>query len=212
MNSLLQAVLVFSFLANSVTAKIGVVPRENRQVAENAKPVSRMLADTMVYSASSITEAEVIAAQSGWCAALLSIRATHVKEGHKGSTPLAQAILDAAYGYSLGVPVLFKPTLAYGDTTFRLTSDSALCYFVGGCPDTYPNDTGFALKPWAECESMPAGFLLLGDVALSMGNVKFTDKSGAVTVVDKTWGYKKDDAGALRIILHHSSLPHAPGK
>ena len=28
-----------------------------------------------------------------------------------------------------------------------------------------------------------------------------------LTTVDKTWGFKKDDQGALRIVLHHSSLP-----
>jgi hypothetical protein len=200
MNSLLQAILVVSVLANSASARL---------LAGDSNSTATV-ADLTSYSVSQITEEDVIAAQSGWCDALLSIRATDVAEGSEASSELAQAILDAAYGYSLGVPVLFKPTLAYGSTTFRLTDEGAHCYFVGGCPDTYPDDTGFALKPWAECESMPVGFLLLGDVALSMGHVHFTDEDGAVTVVDKTWGYKKDDAGALRIILHHSSLPYDP--
>ncbi|MEM7270835.1 MAG: phosphoribosyl-AMP cyclohydrolase, partial [Pseudomonadota bacterium] len=31
------------------------------------------------------------------------------------------------------------------------------------------------------------------------------------TKVDKTFGYKKDADGAVRIILHHSSLPYQPG-
>jgi hypothetical protein len=40
-----------------------------------------------------------------------------------------------------------------------------------------------------------------------MGNVRITNAKGDVTTVDKTWGYVKDDAGRLRIVLHHSSLP-----
>jgi hypothetical protein len=30
-----------------------------------------------------------------------------------------------------------------------------------------------------------------------------------VTTVDKTWKYVKDDAGQLRIVVHHSSLPYS---
>jgi hypothetical protein len=40
-----------------------------------------------------------------------------------------------------------------------------------------------------------------------MGNVMITGADGKVTTVDKTWGFVKDDKGALRIVLHHSSLP-----
>jgi len=45
-----------------------------------------------------------------------------------------------------------------------------------------------------------------------MGNVHFWDKDGKETVVDKTWGYKMDDKGGMRIVLHHSSLPYMPTK
>ena len=34
------------------------------------------------------------------------------------------------------------------------------------------------------------------------------DRDGQVTKVDKSWGYKLDDVGNLRIVLHHSSLPY----
>jgi hypothetical protein len=40
--------------------------------------------------------------------------------------------------------VLFKPTLTFGDQTFRLDKEGAAAYFIGGNPK-YPNDTGFAL-------------------------------------------------------------------
>ena len=43
-----------------------------------------------------------------------------------------------------------------------------------------------------------------------MGNVHFWDKDGKETVVDKTWGYKMDEKGSMRIVLHHSSLPYKP--
>ena len=41
-----------------------------------------------------------------------------------------------------------------------------------------------------------------------MGKVHFTGKDGKITSVDKTWGYVKDKAGALRIVVHHSSLEY----
>jgi hypothetical protein len=49
---------------------------------------------------------------------------------------------------------------------------------------------------------------IAGDSATTMGNVMITDKGGNVTTVDKTWKFVKDDAGRLRIVVHHSSLPY----
>ena len=122
----------------------------------------------------------------------------------------AAEALDAAYGYNIG-PVLFKPTLTHGEQTFRTTRDGALAYFVGGNPE-YPNDKGFALKGWQKYEFKNAAVYINGDLALTTGNIYLTDKSGNVTVVDKTWGFKKDQNGKLRIVLHHSSLPYSPPK
>jgi hypothetical protein len=42
--------------------------------------------------------------------------------------------------------------------------------------------------------------------------VNLTDKDGKVTTVDETWGFKKDEQGKLRIVLHHSSLPYVAAK
>jgi hypothetical protein len=155
-----------------------------------------------------ITEAEIDAAQVAWCDALVAISSTYKSAGKPAAKALAQDVLDAAYGYILGIEVLFKPTLTYGAQTFRLTNDGALSYFVGD-DSNYPSDTGFALKGWKKCHSERAGVLLHGDTALSMGNVIMENDSG-VTKVDKTWGYLKDDEGNLRIVLHHSSLPYSP--
>lgn len=155
-----------------------------------------------------ISEKKVTDAQLGWCNALIQIGETKEKGGDY--TKVASDIIDAAYNYQDGV-VLFKPTLTTGEQVFRMDKEGALAYFVGGNLK-YKDDSGFALKGWKKCESKPKGIILNGDTALSMGNVHIWDKDGKETVVDKTWGYKMDDKGNLRIILHHSSLPYRPAK
>ncbi len=157
---------------------------------------------------SNVSEAEVQAAQEAWGKALIQISEDFDSKGIKKATETAKAVLDAAYGYNLG-PVLFKPTLTHGDQTFRTTKEGALAYFVGG-NKSFPNDSGFALKGWRKYEYKNAAVRIDGDVALTMGKVILTDKNGKVTTVDKTWGFKKDSQGKLRIVLHHSSLPFDP--
>lgn len=152
-----------------------------------------------------ISEAEVLAAQQAWCKALVDISTTNTVSGPAAANALAEKVIDAAYGYQMGA-VLFKPTLTSTPQTFRTTREGALAYFVGGNP-AYPKDTGFALKGWTKCEIANAAVFITGDSANTMGNVMFTDKAGKVTTVDKTWAFVKDDAGKLRIVVHHSSLP-----
>jgi hypothetical protein len=152
-----------------------------------------------------ITEAEVLAAQGGWCQALVDISQTHERSGQAAAKALAERVIDGAYGYQMGA-VLFKPTLTVVPQTFRTTRAGALAYFVGG--DTaFPKDTGFALKGWTKCDVRNAAVFIAGDSATTMGNVMITGKNGQVTTVDKTWKFVKDDAGKLRIVVHHSSLP-----
>lgn len=79
-----------------------------------------------------------------------------------------------------------------------------------GGDSKYPADSGFALKGWKKCEIKNAGIVITGNAAMTMGNVMFTDSENKVTTVDKSWGFIKDDKGALRIVLHHSSLPYVP--
>lgn len=152
-----------------------------------------------------ITESEVLAAQDAWCKALIDISAAHTANGVEAAKALAEKVIDSAYGYQMGA-VLFKPTLTMVPQTFRVTREGALSYFVGGNP-AFPKDTGFALKGWTKCEVVNSGVFIAGDSASTMGNVMFTDKNGKVTSVDKTWTFVKDDAGKLRIVVHHSSLP-----
>ncbi len=161
-------------------------------------------ATTVVNQA--ITESEVTGAQQAWCQALVDISSTYSKDGQSAAKALAENVIDSAYGYQMGA-VLFKPTLTAAPQTFRTTRAGALSYFVGG-DLAYPQDKGFALKGWTKCEAKNAGIFIAGDSATSMGNVMVTDRDGKVTTVDKTRTYLKDDAGNLRIVVHHSSLPY----
>jgi len=163
--------------------------------------------ETLVIN-QTIFEQEVLAAQEAWCGALVDISSTYEKDGQSAAKALAEKVIDSAYGYEMGA-VLFKPTLTVNPQTFRLTRAGALSYFVGGDP-SFPNDTGFALKGWEKCKIENAGIFITGDSATTMGKVHFTGEDGKVTSVDKTWGYVKDNAGSLRIVVHHSSLEYQP--
>ncbi len=170
----------------------------------NATTAAPAAAATTVVN-KAITEAQVLAAQRAWCQALVDISQTNERSGQPAAKALAERVIDAAYGYQMGA-VLFKPTLTVAPQTFRTTRAGALAYFVGG--DTaFPKDTGFALKGWTKCEVRNAAVFIAGDSASTMGNVMITGKDGKVTTVDKTWKFVKDDAGKLRIVVHHSSLP-----
>ncbi len=155
-----------------------------------------------------ITTQELIAARSAWGDGLIAIAKAYETEGIDTARSVAEDVLDAAYGYNLG-PVLFKPTMASGDQTFRPTRQGALAYFVGHDAD-FPRDGGFGIKGWRAMQSETAAEFVEGDVAMWMGKVTLTDKDGGVTQVDKSFGYKKDAEGVLRIVLHHSSLPYLP--
>ena len=155
-----------------------------------------------------ISEQDLADARKVWGDALVAVAKAYETGGIDSATRVANGALDGAYGYNLG-PVLFKPTLASGEQTFRTTREGALAYFVGHNP-AYPNDGGFGLKGWRTVESQTAASFIQGDVAMWMGRVIITDKDGNVTKVDKSWGYKKDAEGTLRIVLHHSSLPYQP--
>lgn len=158
-----------------------------------------------------ITYDEVNAAQQAWCDALVKIG--KLKEEGGDYKAYAEKVLSEAYNYDHG-KVFFKPTLAFGDQTFRNDKKGALAYFVGGDPD-YPNDKGFALTPWVKARYDNAGdhnegIQIYGSVAITMGNVWVTDKTGKEVMVDKTWVFKKGKDGELRIIVHKSALPYSP--
>jgi hypothetical protein len=158
-----------------------------------------------------ITYDEVNKAQQAWCDALVKIG--KLKEEGGDYKAFAEQVLSDAYNYDQG-KVFFKPTLAYGDQTFRTTKKGALAYFIGGDPE-YPNDMGFALTPWVKARYDNAGeknegIQIYGSVAITMGNVWVTDKTGKEVMVDKTWVFKKGKDGKLKIIVHKSALPFSP--
>lgn len=154
----------------------------------------------------SITTADLEVARNAWGAGKVAISKAFEDGGIDAARTVANAHLDAVYGYNLG-PVLFKPTMASGEQTFRPTKSGALAYFCGHS-EVYPLDNGFAIQGWRTMESVTAAEFIEGDVAMWMGWVMLTDKDGKVTKVDKSFGYKKDADGTLRIVLHHSSLPY----
>lgn len=157
-----------------------------------------------------INEAQVLQAQKAWCAGLLAISQAYSTGGFAKAKATANQVLDQAYAYQFG-PVAFKPTLTTAPQTFRATKAGALAYFVGGDP-SYPNDKGFAIKPWKSCEVRNQIIQLHGMFATTMGNVDLTDAKGAVTTVDKTWTFIREPDGSIRIVLHHSSLPFSTAK
>jgi hypothetical protein len=175
-------------------------------MAASADQGAALKSERIAATYAPITTAEVEAAQIAWGNALVAIATEHDRKGQRAAAKLAGEIIDSAYGYDLG-PVLFKPTLASGEQTFRITREGALAYFVGG-NSAFPGDTGFALKGWRSFEIDNAGILVTGSSATSMGNVTVIDKDGNRTTVDKTWGYVRGPNGELRIVLHHSSLPY----
>lgn len=177
-------------------------------VASSLLSAGVAVAQTAVVN-QAITEAEVLAGQRAWCDALVAIAKTGETQGQAAAKALAEKVIDAAYGYQMGA-VLFKPTLTVAPQTFRTTRAGALAYFVGG-DSAFPKDTGFALKGWTKCEIANSAIFIAGDSATTMGNVSFTGKDGKITTVDKTWKFVKDDAGKLRIVVHHSSLQYTGG-
>lgn len=153
-----------------------------------------------------ISDAELKTVRAAWGDALVAVSQAYEAGGIDQARALASDVIDNAYGYDLG-PVLFKPTLSGGEKTFRTTREGCLSYFVGH-NDDYPADGGFGLKGWRETRSETAASFVDGDVAMWMGWFHFIDKHGQTTTVDKTFGYKRAVNGALKIVLHHSSLPY----
>jgi len=104
---------------------------------------------------------------------------------------------------------LFKPTLA-SQKQIRTDFDGALSYFVGG-NENYPEDQGFAIKPWNSVRWQNIGIRIIGNMAVAMGNYYFTPAKGGEDVkVEYSFAYTKNKEGKLKIILHGSHLPYAP--
>ena len=211
-----------SILATSIVlvsckdSKTETVTEGTDKLSQTSPEVQKVINDlNLVYveegAQTVITYEEVNAAQQAWCDALVKIG--KIKEEGGDYKKFAEEVLSAAYNYDNG-KVFFKPTLAYGDQTFRNDKKGALSYFVGGDKD-YPNDKGFAITPWVKARYKNSGeknegIQIYGSIAITMGNVWVTGKDGKEVMVDKTWVFRKGKDGKLRIIVHKSALPYTP--
>lgn len=164
------------------------------------------MGQTVSATAGEITAEEITQAQQAWGEGIVAIGKVFTDGGDYSK--VAEDHIDTLYAFQSG-PVLFKPTKA-ADKQFRLTREEALSYFVAG-NEKFTEDHGFAIQPWVKVRFENAATFLHGDYAVAMGNYFFTQLDGEETKVEYSFGYVKDDAGKLRINLHHSSLPFSHG-
>ena len=150
-----------------------------------------------------VTEADVLAAQSEWGQGIVDISRVHAQGGDFRGRATRHINTLYAYGQT---DVMFKPTLAAQDQ-FRETFNEALDYFIGRAGT---EDNGFAISGWTNVRWDNNAIYTGVDSAMAMGNYFFTGPDGSETKVEYSFGYVLDDNGNLRINLHHSSLPYAP--
>lgn len=153
---------------------------------------------------SCITEQEVVAAQQAWGQGIVEIGRVYVAGGDYREA--AAKHINRFYAYDTEL-VLFKPTLA-SDQQFRGSFDGALSYFVGGNP-AFPEDKGFAIRPWTEVQWQNEGITGNCSMAVAMGNYFFTPATGDEIKVEYTIGYIRGENDNLKMIVHKSSLPFA---
>lgn len=153
-----------------------------------------------------INKQEVLDIQKKWGDGIIKIGKIYSEKGDYKTAALNQ--IDELYGYNMGI-VLFKPTMA-SQKQFRTDKDGAMSYFIGGNPN-YPEDHGFAIKPWSNVRWETIGITIVGNMAVAMGNYYFTPAKGGHEVkVEYSFAFTKDKNGKLRIILHDSHLPYTP--
>jgi hypothetical protein len=153
-----------------------------------------------------ITEQEVLDAQKAWGEGIVKIGQVYLGNGDYKAA--ATEHINEFYHYQEG-PVLFKPTLA-SQKQFRTDFEGALSYFAGG-NENYPEDHGFAIKPWSGVRWENTGTRIIGNMAVAMGNYYFTPSKGGENVkVEYSFAYTKNKEGKLKIILHDSHMPYAP--
>jgi hypothetical protein len=151
-----------------------------------------------------ISEMQIRAAQDAWATGIVYIGSakTWAESRDRASAFIQQM-------YVMDGTLLFFPTMTC-QIQSRPNLAGALSYFVGRNTH-YPEDHGFALRPWSAVRFDNAGFVLRAGMGLAMGNYYFTDGEGAESKVEFTFAYVPSQAGSLRIQAHHSALPYDPG-
>ncbi|AXI99928.1 hypothetical protein CYPRO_0644 [Cyclonatronum proteinivorum] len=153
-----------------------------------------------------ITKEEVNTAQLNWGNAIVEIGKLKDKPVQELKDKTS-AMIRELYHFE-GGPIMFKPTRAK-DNPFRGDFDAALSYFIGH-NENFAEDDGFALQPWTAVRFENFHVQLESKRAIAMGEYFFTTEDGEEKKVEYTFGYVKVPSGALKIDLHHSSVPFAP--
>jgi len=192
-NATVIAVVLATILSLGITSCKQSTQKENATITQT---------ETKIV----ITEQEVLDAQKAWGEGIVKIGKVYLEKGDYKTAAIEH--INNFYNYQEGV-VLFKPTLA-SDKQFRTDFQGALSYFVGG-DENYPEDHGFAIKPWSNVRWENIGIKIIGNMAIAMGNYYFTPAKGGDDVkVEYSFAYTKDKDGKLKIILHDSHLPYKP--
>ena len=153
-----------------------------------------------------ISESEVLEAQKAWGEEIVKIGRIYLEQGDYKKA--ASEHINNFYNYQEG-SVLFKPTLT-SEKQFRMSFQGALSYFVAG-DENYPEDHGFAIKPWRQVRWENIETKIMGNIAMAMGNYYFTPaRAGSEVKVEYSFVYTKNKTGKLKIILHDSHLPYIP--
>lgn len=150
-----------------------------------------------------LTQDDIMEAQKMWGDAVVAIGAAGEK-----AAEVAEEAARAAYAFELG-EIHFKPTLV-SEIPFRPDLEGTLSYFISG-NDKYPEDKGFALKPWSKVRFVNDTVKIFGNKAIAMGHYYFTAaETGEETKVEYTKGYVKTEDGRVLLFLQDSHIPYTP--
>ena len=121
------------------------------------------------------------------------------QEGHDYREK-ARVFIETHYAFDTG-EVLFKPTFT-NDVVFRNNLEDALSYFVSG---DISEDSGFAIKPWADIKTSEVSFILEDNLCAVMGVLNLKPlNSEDETRIAFTFILVKDN-DKFKIKVHHSS-------
>lgn len=192
-----KTALVLTILA--VILSLGITSCKQGSNKENTS-------STQTEAQTFITEQEISEIQKAWGEGIVKIGKVYLEKGDYKTA--ATEHINNFYNYQEG-SVLFKPTLT-SEKQFRTDFQGALSYFIGG-DNNYPEDHGFAIKPWSNVRWENIGTKIIGNMAVAMGNYYFTPAKGGDDVkVEYSFAYTKDKDSKLKIILHDSHLPYKP--
>jgi hypothetical protein len=147
-----------------------------------------------------ITEKQIIEAQENWGKSIIEIGKVFSEKGDY--VEAAKKHIQRFYAYDYGA-VLFKPTLAL-KKPFRLNFEAALSYFIAGNKD-FPEDVGFALRPWKSVIWKNEGVVIKNNMAAVMGTYIFKDFNDEKAEVQFSLNFVDFD-GELKMVLHHSAF------